>query len=167
MFDPSLPPLPSPCCRCIYAEDLSSYLSTHHKGSTLHVSHDPALPPPSLASAASYQPPDPHAPAPAPTGAALVAAAAAAGVHISSSFLPGVLRRSRARKTAAEVGCLLHANVVSGAAHQSVWQGCAPGMAEFQLEAEFVRSTMRGGLLQLGYPCIVGEPYINHKNLQN
>jgi hypothetical protein len=83
--------------------------------------------------------------------------AAAAGMQqVNASMLPTFMQRSRSRKTDAEVGCLLHANQVSGAAHQAVWRSTSPGLTEYQLEAEFVRATMAGGCLQLGYPCIVG-----------
>ena len=57
---------------------------------------------------------------------------------------------------AAEVECLRRANAGSGEAHAAMWRACAPGVKEYELEAVFVAETMRRGLRELGYPCIVG-----------
>lgn len=44
---------------------------------------------------------------------------------------------------------------MSADAHEAIWRACEPGAYEYQLEAAFVGACMRGGLRQLGYPCIV------------
>ncbi|KAI8473827.1 MAG: peptidase M24, structural domain-containing protein [Monoraphidium minutum] len=91
----------------------------------------------------------------------MAAALAAAGIggggaRVTTDFLPQALARSRARKTAAEIACLLEANRVSAAAHEAAWAACAPGGFEYELEGAFVGACVAGGLRQLGYPCIVG-----------
>eukprot|EP00882_Tetradesmus_deserticola_P029423 GHRQ01032957.1.p1 GENE.GHRQ01032957.1~~GHRQ01032957.1.p1 ORF type:complete len:222 (+),score=54.21 GHRQ01032957.1:955-1620(+) len=77
-------------------------------------------------------------------------------IQLSTAFLESTLRRCRATKTAAEVGCLLEASRGSSAAHKAMWAACKPGMKEFQLEAVFTHAAGQAGLMQLGYPCIVG-----------
>jgi len=68
-----------------------------------------------------------------------------------------VLSALRELKSDLEVQCLAHANLLSGQAHVELMRQVRGGMREYQLEALFVRETMDSGLLQLGYPVIVGS----------
>eukprot|EP00798_Chlamydomonas_sp_ICE-L_P013190 gene13190-19023_t len=75
--------------------------------------------------------------------------------RVLDSLLGNVLNRCRSLKTDAEVACSFQANVISGRAHMDMWRDCRPGMYEYQLEATFNSSTLKGGAFQLGYPSIV------------
>ncbi|WIA40480.1 hypothetical protein OEZ86_013836 [Tetradesmus obliquus] len=77
-------------------------------------------------------------------------------IQLSTAFLESTLHRCRATKTAAEVGCLMEASRGSAAAHKAMWAACKPGLKEYQLEAAFTHAAGQAGLMQLGYPCIVG-----------
>ncbi|WIA20195.1 hypothetical protein OEZ85_006043 [Tetradesmus obliquus] len=77
-------------------------------------------------------------------------------IQLSTAFLESTLHRCRATKTAAEVGCLMEASRGSAAAHKAMWAACKPGLKEYQLEAAFAHAAGQAGLMQLGYPCIVG-----------
>lgn len=78
------------------------------------------------------------------------------GLHSSkSNELLDAVSASRAVKTDADVACLRHASAVSAQAHMAMWRGCQAGMHEYELEAEFLRVTLGGGLRHTGYPSIV------------
>lgn len=78
-------------------------------------------------------------------------------VRVVGSILSNVLRRCRAVKTDAEVGCLIAANCITGAGHIEMWRGCRPGIMEYQLEALFTGHVMFNGARHMGYAPIVGS----------
>lgn len=53
---------------------------------------------------------------------------------MTTEMLPATLDRCRARKSDAEVACLLTANAISGAAHTDMWRACRPGEGDSALE---------------------------------
>eukprot|EP00877_Chromochloris_zofingiensis_P013741 jgi/Chrzof1/8620/Cz03g17190.t1 len=124
--------------RCIYVQDLDSYVQQHHKNSIIHTLE-------------------------AQSGS--LHRMLCVGQHASSSspyktctsFLEKVLHWCRSFKTNAEVACLLQANRVSSSAHMAMWHYCHPGVYEYQLEAQFTAACMSAGCSQLGYQCIVGS----------
>jgi Xaa-Pro aminopeptidase len=150
---------------CIYAEDLPSYVQQHHADvQALHIlpADDPQQQAQLLALPHFAQ----HQQQAVQQLAGLQALQAVQSgstngsgtgrIQLNTAFLESTLHRCRAVKTAAEVGCLLEANRGSAAAHKAMWAACKPGMKEFQLEAAFSHAAGQAGLMQLGYPCIVG-----------
>jgi Xaa-Pro aminopeptidase len=158
---------------CIYAEDLPSYVRQHHADvQTLHIlpADDPqqqaqllGLPhfaqhqQQAVQQLAGLQALQALQLSSSTNGGSSSSSSSAAGqIQLSSAFLESTLHRCRASKTAAEVGCLMEASRGSAAAHKAMWAACKPGMKEFQLEAAFSHAAGQAGLMQLGYPCIVG-----------
>jgi Xaa-Pro aminopeptidase len=152
---------------CIYAEDLPSYIQQHHADlQTLHIlpSDDPQQQAQLLAlphfaqhqQQAVQQLAGLQALQAVQSGGTNGSTSSAAQIQLSSAFLESTLHRCRSLKTAAEVGCLLEASRGSALAHKAMWAACKPGLKEYQLEAAFSHAAGQAGLMQLGYPCIVG-----------
>lgn len=81
-----------------------------------------------------------------------------AGVQTPWEFvaLEHLLHDMRLRKTAAETEVMRRAAAISGAAHRRAMQVCRPGMAEYELQAEFAHEFVRHGC-DYAYPPIVGS----------
>ena len=62
----------------------------------------------------------------------------------------------RLRKSAWEIKLLQHAVDISGEAFQRVFAVAAPGMYEYEIQAEFEYTYRRRNADSWGYPCIVG-----------
>ncbi|KAF6261161.1 peptidase M24, structural domain-containing protein [Scenedesmus sp. NREL 46B-D3] len=136
---------------CIYAEDLPSYVQRHHAGQAqlLALPHFAQHQQQAVQQLAGLQ-------ALKAVQSGSTNSSSAGQIQLSTAFLESTLHRCRATKTAAEIGCLLEASCGSSAAHKAMWAACQPGIKEFQLEAAFAHAAGQAGLMQLGYPCIVG-----------
>lgn len=80
------------------------------------------------------------------------------GAHPPGEFLAltHLLHDLRLYKSAAELKVMRRAAEISAAAHVRAMQTVAPGMYEYQLEAEYLHEFMRHGARFPAYPTIVG-----------
>lgn len=80
------------------------------------------------------------------------------GAHPPGEFLAltHLLHDQRLYKSAGEIKLMRRAAEISAAAHVRGMQSVAPGMYEYQLEAEYIHEFMRSGARFTAYPSIVG-----------
>lgn len=81
-----------------------------------------------------------------------------AGVSAPDSFvaLSHVLHEMRLYKSRSEIKVMRDAGRISVAAHKNAMGICQPGMREYELEAELIRTFMAHGARACAYPSIVG-----------
>ncbi len=81
-----------------------------------------------------------------------------AGVKVPTEFIAvdHFLHDMRLYKSRSEVAVMRRAAKTSAAAHRRVMQACRPGVAEYQLAAEFAYHCAMKGASGLAYPSIVG-----------
>lgn len=80
------------------------------------------------------------------------------GAHPPGEFLAltHLLHDQRLFKTAAEMKVMRRAGEIAAAGHVRAMRAVAPGMYEYQLEAEYLHEFMRHGARSPAYPTIVG-----------
>ncbi|MCK5875248.1 MAG: Xaa-Pro aminopeptidase [Alcanivoracaceae bacterium] len=80
------------------------------------------------------------------------------GAHPPGEFLAltHLLHDQRLFKTAAEMKVMRRAGEIAAAGHVRAMLAVAPGMYEYQLEAEYIHEFMRHGARSPAYPTIVG-----------
>lgn len=80
-----------------------------------------------------------------------------AGTQAPREFmaLDQILHEHRVVKSRAELSAMRRAARVTADAHRAAMRLCRPGLAEYQLEAEFTRSIMNAGCRSAAYPSIV------------
>ncbi len=85
-------------------------------------------------------------------------AKARSGAHPPGEFLDldHLLHDMRLYKSAAELRVMQRAADISVAAHRRAMQACAPGMYEYQLEAEYLHEFIANGAQAAAYNTIVG-----------
>lgn len=83
---------------------------------------------------------------------------ARSGAHPPGEFsdLEHLLHEMRLFKSAAELRIMKAAANISACAHERAMRVCAPGMMEYQLEAEYIHEFLRSGAQAAAYNTIVG-----------
>ncbi len=91
------------------------------------------------------------------------------GVRVTTEMLPTTLDRCRARKSDAEVACLLTANAISGAAHMDMWRACRPGAGDRDVTPSPVYKHHHAGLykyqLEAVFSCCPAQSCRTHLSL--